>query len=302
MTSLLVDLHVIQGFSVIAEVGSMGKAARKLRVSQSTLTRQIQSLESEIGAALFQRSERGVVLTPAGQIFRDGVQPHIDAIARVAQAAREKGRGQHGALRVGYMASAAQRYLNPALRLLRSNSAPLKLTLFDMTPAEQLAGLRKGELNLALVGLATDAFVREFYTRKLATVPAVAVLPDTHPLAKKRRASLRELRGEIFLTAPDEDVPGYNDWVRSVCRKAGFRPRFGETAQGLAHGWTMIAAENAVGIVPEYAVEPPPPGMHVLALEESYATFDLIAAWQRGKLTEPVRRILAALFPKVPGG
>jgi DNA-binding transcriptional LysR family regulator len=294
----LVDLNVIRGFLVIAEVGSMGKAARQLHVSQSTLTRQIQSLESEVGGALFERSERGVVLTAAGRVFSEGVQPHVDAIARVVQKARQTARGQHDALRVGYIASVAQRYLSPALRALRNSSPPVKVTLLDMTPSEQLAALQKGDLDVALVGFATESIEREFYARKLATVPAVAVLPDTHRLAKKTHASLAELREETFITIPDVDAPGYNDWVRAICRKAGFRPRFTESADSMSHLVAMISAENVAAIVPQYALESPPSGVHVLRLTERYAVADLIVAWPRGKLRDPVRRMLATLFPK----
>ena len=292
------DLNVIHGFLIIADVGSMGKAARQLHVSQSTLTRQIQALESEVGGALFDRTERGVVLTPAGHVFRVGVKPHVDAIGRVVEKTRQTSRGQHGALRVGYIASVAQRYLSPALRALRSSLPPVKVTLLDMTPSEQLAALRKGELDVALVGFATDPIEREFYARKLATVPAVAVLPDTHPLARKPRASLRELRQETFITIPEADAPGYNDWLRAICRKAGFRSRFAESASSMSHLAAMISAENLAAIVPRYAIENPPPGVHVLGLTESYAVADLIVAWPRGKQAEPVRRMLAALFPK----
>lgn len=174
----------------------------------------------------------------------------------------------------------------------------MKVTLLDMTPSEQLAALRKGELDIALVGFATGSIEREFYARKLATVPAVAVLPDTHPLAAKPRASLRELRGETFITIPEEDAPGYNDWVRSICRKAGFRPRFAEKANSMAHLAAMIAADNVAAIVPRYAIENPPPGVQVLNLTETYAVAHLLVAWPRGKLPDPVNRMLAALFPK----
>lgn len=296
------DLNVIHGFLAIAGAGSMGKAARQLHVSQSTLTRRIQSLESEIGGRLFERSERGVALTPAGHVFLAGVKPHVEAIARVVQNARQTARGPQGALRVGYIASVAQRYLSPALRALRNSPPPLKVTLLDMTPSEQLAALRKGELDLALVGFVTDPIGREFYARKLATVPAVALLPDTHALANRPRASLRELRHETFIAIPEADAPGYNDWVRAICRRAGFRPRFADSASSMSHLAAMIAAENLAAIVPRYAIEDPPTGVHVLGLTESYAMADLIVAWPRGKLVEPVRRMLAALFPTTAPG
>jgi DNA-binding transcriptional LysR family regulator len=114
-----VDLNVVHGFFAIVEAGSMGKAAAQLRVSQSTLTRQVQSLEAEIGAPLLERSGTGVALTPAGRAFVTGMRAPLDEVKRVVELTRRTGQGQNSLLRIGYMASAAQRYLNPALRALR---------------------------------------------------------------------------------------------------------------------------------------------------------------------------------------
>jgi DNA-binding transcriptional LysR family regulator len=291
-----VDLNVVQGFLAIAELGSMSKAALRLHVSQSTLTRQVRALESELGTVLFDRSGAGVTLTAAGRAFRDGIRPALEQVGRVVTETRRVGSGKQAALRIGYIASAAQKYLSPALRTLRNESAGLQVRLLDQTPSEQIAALRKGQLDLALIGFSPTLPQNEFFLRKLVTVPAVAVLPDNHPLAQSSRASLRDLSKETFIAIPEADAPGYNAWVRAVCRKAGFRPRFTEPADSMAHLLAMIAAENLAAIVPKYAIENAVPGLAVLPLKESYATADLVVAWPRGKLTEPMRRILKALF------
>jgi len=273
----------------------MSKAAVRLHVSQSTLTRQIRALESEIGAVLFDRSGSGVVPTPAGRAFQDGIRSPLDQIDKVVAATRRVGSGQNATLRIGYIASAAQRYLNPALRRLRKDSPAFKVKLLDQTPSEQLAGLRQGTLDLAMLGFSPRLVEREFYVRRLATVPAVAVLQDDHRLANRGQVSLRELSAERFIAIPEGDAPGYNGWVRAVCRKAGFRPRFAEPAESMNHLVAMIAAENLAAILPEYAMETAAPGIAVLPVKERYAAADLVVAWQRGKLADPVRRALDAL-------
>ncbi len=275
----------------------MSKAALRLHVAQSTLTRQMRSLEGEIGAVLFERSGAGAALTPAGRVFQDGIRPALDQIGRIGLETRRVAAGRQATLRIGYIASAAQRYLNPALRMLRNASPAVKVQLRDQTPGEQIAALRKGQLDIALIGFSPALPKNEFFLRKLATVPAVAVLPDNHFLAQSKRASLRDLGKETFIAIPEEDAPGYNAWVRAVCRKAGLRPRFTESAGSMAHLLAMIAAENLVAIVPKYAAESAGPGLAVLPLNESFATADLVVAWPRGRLSDPVRRILRALFP-----
>ena len=292
------DLNVAHGFFAIVEAGSMGKAAVRLRVSQSTLTRQVQSLEAEIGAPLLERSGTGVAPTPAGRAFLEGMRVPLEDIRRVVERTRRTGQGQRSLLRIGYMASAAQRYLNPALRTLRERNPTVRVQLLDSSPGEQFAALRDGRIDMGLVGESGSLVDREFYVRKLATVPAVVVMPDNHPLAVNARISLRELKNETFIPIPDHDAPAYLPWLKTLCRKAGFRPKLTEPAESMAHLGAMVTADLCVALLPRFLAEKAAPGLAVLNLAENYAVADLFVIWQRGKTSEPVRQMLEALFSK----
>jgi len=292
------DLNVVHGFFAIVEAGSMGKAAGRLRVSQSTLTRQVQSLEAEIGTSLLERSGTGVAPTPAGRAFLGGMRAVLDDVKRVVETARRTGHGQRTLLRIGYMASTAQRYLNPALRTLREQNPTVRVQLVDSSPGEQFAALREGRIDLGLVGESGRLVEREFFVRKLATVPAVVLVPDTHPLATHARISLRELKNETFIPIPDHDAPAYLPWLKTLCRKAGFRPKLTEPAESMAHLGAMVTADHSVAFLPRFLAEKAAPGLAVISLAESYAVADLLVIWQRGKTAEPVRQMLDALFSK----
>lgn len=289
------NLDLLRSFLVIAELGSLNKAAVRLRLSQSTLTRQMHALEHEIGGPLFERSPSGVALTATGHLLVKEWVPWLGKFDAVLAAARRLARGQSATLRVGYLMSAAADYLNPALAALREAHPEVKVKLLDLSPGEQLAALGRGEIDLALIGHAGSLASCEFYVRRLDSLPVVVAMREQHSLATRRTIELPALKNELFVGATERDVPGYNRWLVQVCRRAKFRPRMAGDAESLADGLGMVVAEGAVSLLPAYAAKTRAPGIVYRPLHDKTVTWDLLVAWQRGRLTEPVKTILAAL-------
>ncbi len=82
------SLAQIRYFVVVAEEGNVGRAARRLRIAQPPVSRQIRSLEDELGSPLFARTPRGMDLLPAGEIFLDHARAILAAVDRATQALR----------------------------------------------------------------------------------------------------------------------------------------------------------------------------------------------------------------------
>jgi DNA-binding transcriptional LysR family regulator len=290
-----VNLDLLRSFFEIAELGSLSKAAERLRVSQSTLTRQMHALEHEVGGALFERSPAGVALTATGYVLVDGMKPLLARFDAALADARKLARGQSASLRVGYIASVAQEYLSPALAALRRVHPEVKVKLLDLSPGEQIEALRKGEIDVALFGHAGASLAKEFYVRRVATLSMLAVVPENHPLAAKLAVALTDFKNELLVGAPQSDLPGYNRWITQLCRKAGFRARFVEDAGSLSHGLALVVTENAVSLLPEYSKKSGAPGVAFRPLKEPAPKWDLIIAWQRGRVSAPLRTLIDAV-------
>ena len=289
------NLDLLRSFFEIVGHGSLNKAADHLRVSQSTLTRQLHALEHEVGGALFERSSGGVALTATGHALLDSMRPVLaDFDARFSEV-RKLARGQSSQLRIGYIASAAQEYLNPALAKLRRAHPEVKVKLLDLSPGEQIEALRKGEIDVALMGHAGSSFDKEFYVKRLVAFSIIAALPQNHPLAAKSTIKLADLSQEHFVGANERDLPGHNRWITQICRKAGFRARFVEDAESLSHGLSLAVTEGAVALIPEYAKKTGAPGMAFVPLKESTLKWPLIVTWQRGRISTPLRVLLDAM-------
>ena len=286
----------LRAFFVVVEAGSISSAAARLRQSQSALTRQMQALEDEVGGRLFERTHTGVHLTAAGHLLADTMRPIVTAYERgLAEVSELLKHGERKTLRVGYLPSAAQAYLDPALATLRRTHPQVKIVLNDLFPGEQIALLRRGEIDVALVGQESRAADREFYTRKLATLPLVVILPADHPLAARPSVHLAELRGERFVRVADEHLPGRNRWITQLCRTAGFRAKFGSTANDLSHSLSLVASEGLAGLGPAFLRDYPAGGVRMVPLADPAARWDMLVVWQRGHTAGALRALLDAL-------
>jgi len=288
-------LTYLRSLLTVAAEGSINRASRRLGLSQPTLTRQMQALEQMVGGSLFERGPSGVKLTDAGH----ALARHAPAIIRAADEAladtRRHARGQHDELRIGYIMSAAQAFVSPALKELRGAYPAMKVRLSELTPAEQIDGLRRGDLDLALVGHEGRGLEQEFYARRLATFPAMAALPASHPLASRSVIGLEELSNEIFIAVREDQMPGRNGWIAALCRKAGFKPRFGPEGTSITHVYSLITNEPGVTLVPGFLRLFPHPGIGLVGLKDEQATWDLLVVWHRGKHSEALKFLLESL-------
>ena len=181
--------------------------------------------------------------------------------------------------------------------MLKLRRAYPKVTakLVELSPADQIAGLRRGDLDVALVGNEGRVLTKDFYTQNLASYPAVAVLPRDHRLANRRSISLRELKGEVFLSCLESDMPGRDKWVEAQCRREGFRPRFGPVSKSMADAVSLMVSTSAVALVPAYMLALHLPGLRVMNLKDTKPSWDLIVVWHRGRASAPLKGFLEAL-------
>lgn len=288
-------IELLRSFLVVVEEGSLNRAAVRLHVSQPSITRRMQSLETEIGGPLLERQASGVQLTALGQALLTNMGPVVEQYETALADLRRHARGQNAELRIGYIGSAAHKYLNPALGALRAKHPEAKVKLLNLTPGEQVAALNKGEIDLALIGQEGATLSHDFYTRRLATLGVCVALPSDHYLASKGELQPADLKREVFVGAPESAVPGRNRWVTQICRKGGFRPKFIVEADSIEESFSLVASEGAVMLLPDYFAQTAPPGTVMLPLSDNAATWDLLIVWQRGRAPAVLKSMIDLL-------
>ena len=291
-------LEKLRLFLVVLEEGSLRRAADRLRISQSSITRQMQTLELDLGGSVLERTSAGVRPTNGGQALAERAKTLLADFDSAIAEVRRLNRGESERLRIGYVASAAQEYLGPALAVLRRTYPKLKIKMLDQTPGEMIIALRQGKIDLALTLHGTDLLSRDFYARKLATVRSVVALPVSHRLATERQVFFSQLKKETFVRGSDDVLPGYTQRVIQFCRKyGGFRPRLGaiDRTDGLVETLALAANEEAISIQPAFISHLKVPNVVLVPIADAGATWDLFIVWQRGRMASPLRTLLSQL-------
>ena len=300
--TIFVMLEKLRLFLVVLEEGSLRRAADRLRISQSAITRQMQSLELDLGGRVLERTSAGVRPTNGGHVLAERAKTLLADYESTIAEVRRLNRGESEPLRIGYIASAVQEYLEPALAVLRRAYPGLKVKMLDQTPGEMIIALRQGEIDLALTLHGIDLLSRDFYARKLATVRSVVALPVSHRFATERQVSLSQLKSETFVRGSNDLVPGYTEKIILFCRKyGGFRPRLATVdavdkgTSSLAESLVEAANEEAISIQPAFISHLNVPNLVMVPIADADATWDLFVVWQPGEIAGPLRTLLSEL-------
>lgn len=177
-------------FDAIVRLGSIRAAAQRLRIAQSAVSRQVQSLEEEVGAKLFERSRRGVQLTQAGMLLRDYVQEASFQAERLRSELDALQKLRRGSVRLHVVESAVPHLVPAAIADFRRDHPGIAFTVVVAGSAQVLAALKEAETD---IGLAFGrSGVPELLVKGRVAEPLCAVMRPDHPLATLPSVTVRQ--------------------------------------------------------------------------------------------------------------
>ncbi|MEO7702545.1 MAG: LysR family transcriptional regulator [Opitutus sp.] len=286
------ELRHLRYFIAVAEALNFSRAAAQLHVTQPALSRQIRDLELELGCRLLLRGANArTELTPEGRRLLVGAK----GVLAAAESLVSELKGRSNVVRFGHYGALWLDHFSPVLRQFSKRHKGLVLQPVEMTPRELVGALRNGEIDLGLVGLVDEAMRREFQTRQVAAYPTLLALSATHPLAKRRRLRLDELRHNSWATWNPHDFPGRKQLLVDACGRAGFKPRIVFETDSMASLLMRVATSDVVGHVISLSKKMPHQGIVFAQVDPPTAFMsELHAAWRRndprgemiGKLVE----------------
>jgi DNA-binding transcriptional LysR family regulator len=241
------ELRQLRYFVAVAEERNFTRAAARLHIAQQSLSQQIRTLETQLGATLFERSTHGVELTEVGAVLLREARPLLGQAERVVEDVRRAARGEPGELRVGFLSSVANHVMPPVVRAFRNRRPEVTLVTEDVTIASLVAGLREGRLD---AGLSRPPLVEDLETEVVLREPVAAVLPEGHPLADRDELTLADLADEPWVLTSRASWPPWHRKYDEDFARAGYRPRVVERGTSPQNLLALVAAGVGVTRLP----------------------------------------------------
>lgn len=245
------DIRQLKYFLAVAEELHFGRAAARLHLSQPPLTRQIQLLEEEIGALLFTRTPKGVLLTQAGETLRHDAASIVALLKQAAERARLAGQGRTGILDIGVYGSSALNIVPSILAFFAQTHPDVQIRLHNAHRTQQIEALRQRRVLIAFDRYLPDE--EDLEAELVARESLLVALKRSHPLASKESISICELKSEAMVMPSGLNSRTANAAL-NLCQAHGFEPRIAYEATDVVTGIAAIASgQDGVALVPQSA-------------------------------------------------
>lgn len=283
-------------FVAVAEELHFHRAADRLNVAQPALSQQIKMMEEELDLRLFDRSNRRVALSEAGEILLPEARALLRQAARTRDLADRTSRGVVGKLDIGFVPSAAFcGVMAQAIRIYRQTSPDVRLVWHEALMDVQIAEISAGRIDLGFVRLPAEGLEPQLKTRVLMREKIVLVVPENHALADRSSARMIDLKHSDFIMSPLPTNIGLSATMQKLCARADFVPRMVQSARQLTTMLNLVGGGVGVALLPESMLSLPIPGVRKLELLDPDAFSEVAILHVEPATSMPVRRFLEAL-------
>jgi LysR family transcriptional activator of glutamate synthase operon len=277
------EIRQVQYFLTIVKAGSFSSAAELLYISQSSLSKQILALESELGVQLFDRSKRKITLTEAGETFLKHA-PRLNAAYKSMWTDVEEFRLKKETLSIVAIPVIAQYGITGYLAQFAQQYPHIQLALEEREAATILPTLNDHQYDLAVI---RDNYVdrAQYACLEVCTDKLLAVVSQKHYCARRRSISLKELANENFIMFDKGTI--VHEICVDACVKAGFEPRIFYSSLRIDSILGLVASNIGIALMMEkvfdYFKHPDVVG---IPLDEVVESKIIIAALKDKKLSE----------------
>ena len=248
-----VEWQQLHYFRTIAKTQHLGRAAAELGVSQPALSRTIARLETEFGTPLFDRKGRSILLNRYGRALLTRVERALQELEDAHKELTDIFNEESGTVSLAFLATLGTWLVPDLMRGFQTKHPKMNFRLLQGPAPTLLSRLISGDVDLCLVSPRFEEPQVEWLP--IGEEELFVLVPETHPLARKRSVKLKDIAEEAFISLK----PGYG--LRRVtdqlCAQAGFKPRINFEGEEVSTLWGLVGAGLGIAIGPRLAVTAP---------------------------------------------
>ena len=240
------ELRHLRYFLAVAEELHFARAAERLHIEQSPLSRAIKELEEDLGAQLFVRTTRSTRLTRAGKLFLEHVPRVFTALQQARDSVKAAANGFHRQLRVALSDGVPPTCFSALLALCRQEEPEIEIRLTEIPLSQQIKGLHEDlyDVGFAQSDEAGDGIVAESIWHD----PLMVVVPARHPLLAYKRVPIDEmLRYPLALCDP-QACEGRARQIDRALRQSSLEPLIAERVTSFDLMIALVSAGLALGL------------------------------------------------------
>lgn len=240
------DLRHLRCFLAVAEELHFARAAERLHIEQSPLSRAIKELEEELGVVLFARTTRSTRLTRAGRMFLEHVPRVFTALQQARDSVKAAANGFHGQLRIALSDGVTPSCFSALLALCRREEPEIEIRLFEIPLSQQIKGLHD---DLYDIGFAqSDEIGDGLIAEPVWDDPLMVAVPARHPVLSYKHVPLDELLRYPLALGDTNVYEGHARQVERVLRRANQEPLIAERVASFDLMMTLVSAGFALGL------------------------------------------------------
>ncbi|HDK5969952.1 LysR family transcriptional regulator [Pectobacterium brasiliense] len=240
------EIRHLRCFLAVAEELHFARAAERLHIEQSPLSRTIKELEEDLGEQLFVRTSRSTRLTRAGKLFLEHVPRIFTALQQARDSVKAAANGFHGQLRIALSEGITPSRLPSLLALCRQEEPEVDIRVFEVPLAQQIKGLHE---DLYDVGFAQSDDVGEGIMVEAVWSDALMVaVPARHPILKHKRIPLEEMLRYPLVLCDPQVCEGHARQVERVLRRSDIEPLIVERVASCDLMMALVSAGFALGL------------------------------------------------------
>ena len=245
------ELRHLRYFVAVVEEQSFTKAAEKLFIAQPPLSRQIQNLETELGALLFERGSRPLKPTAVGHFFYQQAVKLLSSADQMKSITMREGIIKK-TITIGFGGSLLYGLLPRVVYLFRQQQPYLKIKLIQMNAMEQIDALKEGRIDASFGRVRiSDPAIKRILLRE---EPLMVAVHSSHALAaKKQGIKLEEIVEEHVLLYPNQPKPSFSTQMKGLFSEYGLEPKNLTVVEDIQLALGLVAAGEGLCIVPESA-------------------------------------------------